>query len=71
MERSAKMKDLTPHIILIFNKRTFGQQIANSEKNEFLKSLSKKCEEWQINQADYSIKLYNGSDNPPKTLVKI
>jgi integrase len=33
--------------------------ITNDQKQEFLKHISKKQEEWQVNQADYALRLYS------------
>jgi len=32
--------------------------LSNDQKEEFLKHISKKQEEWQVNQADYALRLY-------------
>jgi integron integrase len=33
--------------------------LSNDQKEEFLKHISKRQEEWQVNQADYAIRLYS------------
>jgi len=39
--------------------KQFGEELSNDEKDNFLNNLSNTLEVWQINQADYAIKLYN------------
>ena len=39
-------------------KKDIGESVNQKEINDFLKNLSKHCEEWQINQASDAIHLY-------------
>jgi hypothetical protein len=52
--------------VLSFYKKEFGEGISNEEKNSFLNNLSNTLEEWQVNQADYAIRLYNFYVNDQK-----
>ena len=46
-----------------------SQAITNEQKSQFLKHLSKSHEDWQVNQADYALRLYSyflSSQHPDK-----
>ena len=36
-----------------------GEEIGNDQRQQFLKHLSKRHEEWQVKQADYALRLYS------------
>ncbi len=44
---------------LKYNSKKFSDKIQNDEKDNFINHLSKNHQDWQVNQADYAIKLYN------------
>ena len=41
-----------------FLQKDLSQRIDNPQKNRFLRHLSSQFEEWQVRQADYTLKLY-------------
>lgn len=44
---------------LKYNSKIIGKKVDQPEKNSFINHLSKNHQDWQVNQADYAIKLYN------------